>query len=219
MPTENPDEGLDGLPQFQEATTPPPARTTAPSDAPSTPTSGAQPTTPTRPPSAGAGETGPEKRATTSSPASSEPSPEVDEALEQLGEGIAHLAGLVANKATKRKDDRWLMLPDEAHAIGGALGRIGARQVPAELVDGDGGDLLTIGSVALGYTMRNLAGISADDMERLRLQQGHAPEERPIDVQPMQPQPAPPPQQGPAAPGAHDVDEPATQASPIIAQL
>jgi hypothetical protein len=219
MPKEIDEEGLDGLPEFQETTDPPgPLARMTGSAVPSTQVNEVPPTTPTRPPSAGAGETGPEKRATTSSPGSSKPDPELEQALEQFGSGVAHLAGMVANKAHCRRiralDEKWIMLEDEASTIGGALARIAGRQVPSELTEGDGGDLLVIGSVALGYTMRNLVGVSQEDIARF--ERGEMPIEARAQAPAEQPLPADP--HSPPAAGA-DVEQPATQASSIIAQL
>jgi hypothetical protein len=230
MPKEPQDGALDALPEFSQTTGPirddldPAVTTLGDSADPSIPKSPAQPTTPTRNrPGAGA-ETGHGPTGTTSSPASSE-AVDVDGSLEQLGAGLSHLVGLAANKVANRTamarghqpSQRWLMTDDEAAAIGGALGRLGANHVPEELESGDAGELLVIGSVAIGYTMRNLAGISAEDMARV--QRGEA-----IDVQPVQPQPQQAPQAAqqpvdPFVPPQDNVAEAATQADPIIAQL
>lgn len=213
------DEELEALPQFK--TPPNGTRTTDPPVDQSTPTSEAQRTIPTRPSHDGE-KTDPGRKDTSSSPGSSKPDPELQQALEQFGSGVANLAGFVANKAHCKRartlDDKWIMLDVEASTIGEALARIAGRQVPKELTEGDGGDLLAIGSVALGYTMRNLVGVSLDDIARF--ERGEMPIEAQAQEAPPPAQQAPPadPHSPPPAPSS-DVAPPATQASPIIAQL
>lgn len=231
MPKESQDETLDGLPQFAETTGPVREPDPSPSADPSTQTSPAQPTTQTRSRRQASAVTDPGPKGTTSSPASSEESIDVEQSLGELGAGLSHLAGMVANKTVNRAavakgrqpSPRWLMTEAEANSIGAALGRIGARQVPSELESGDAGDLLQIGSTAIGYVFRNVAGMSGEDLERA--QRG-----APIETQATQTQPAPQPAQQPVDPfvppapapssGAQEeLETPATQADPIIAQL
>jgi hypothetical protein len=153
-----------------------------PSGTPDQPTTSTQnpppPDEPTRPP-----------KTPPSSPTSIDP--EVDEALAGLGAGAFHVLGVMVNKAAQRRNHSntrlWLATEDEANAFGDALGRIAARRVPEELADGDGADLLVMGSVALGYGIRNGMGV-ADNDPRLT---GEAP---PAPAHSSEsPAPAPPP--------------------------
>lgn len=144
----------------------------------------------------------PETTSSTSSRAStarSDAAVEIDRTIVELFAGLAHLAGILANKIVRARthtDTRlWLMTDEEAQGLGEPLGRMSARRVPDQLVDGDGGDLLEAGAVALGYAMHNAVGISGADLEARR--RGDV-----IDVPsaPVAPPPAPaPPPPAPAA--------------------
>lgn len=154
-----PGEVLDDAPATPEdpppQTSPPPSRAEPPSEPRSPP--------PTEPP--------PSASEKTSSRASTdEATPDVAGELGGFFASIAKLASMLGNRATRAKrkveTDLWLMTDDEAFAIGAPFGRIAARRAPAELVEGDGPDLMAAGAATLGYAAHNLAGMSAADVER-----------------------------------------------------
>jgi hypothetical protein len=145
------------------------------------------------------------------------------------------------------KTKRWLMAEDEAGAIGSAVGLLATRRIPAELTEGDGEQVLGIAVVLIGYAVRNLLNVSPDELAAAsgggpvpatsypvpvpvaqQPAQGWptAPEHR-VQPQPAAPFPAPPPPPAPVpvapapriASGFDGIDEPASQASEVVAQL
>lgn len=135
---------------------------TSPGDAPQTTPPGASP-------GPSQGQPGPQSRPRTSSRTSTELPGEATEALAGVFTGLAELAGLGLNRATRRRDDRWLLTDDEATGLGDALSRIAARRIPEELIEEENGDLFTVGAITVGYGMRNLMGVTASDVERAKL--------------------------------------------------
>lgn len=155
MPETTEPEALGALPRFdQPSPLDPPTETVVEEEIPSRP----PPTTsipPKSPPE------GPQSaRSGTSSTASSEPPEDVAEAFVELGKGIAAVIGLIFNRVHRRLSGRdsqaWLMTEDECNAIGGALGSMAARRVPAEVAGGDGADAITAVGAALPYVARNV---------------------------------------------------------------
>jgi hypothetical protein len=155
----------------------------------------------------------------TSSPASTaEPPVDVAEAIGAFAESCAHLLGVFINKVVKvrrRSETRlWLMTADEAHNIGAPLGRIAARKAPAELVEGDGGDLLEAGSHFAGYAMHNALGVDGETMERA--QRGEVIDVPSTPVPPPAPANPPPPAPGRAAAGPRLETAPAEPGPPPV---
>lgn len=90
--------------------------------------------------------------------------------LEELGASALDVAGRVLNRLYRRRTQTesrlWLATEEEAEAFGAAAARIAQRHMPDELAeDGDPADALVLGSVALGYVLRNTAGIEAPGPE------------------------------------------------------
>jgi hypothetical protein len=90
--------------------------------------------------------------------------------LEELGASILDVAGRALNRIYRRRTQTssrlWLATQDETEAFGAAAARIAARHLPDELAeDGDPADGLVLGSVALGYVLRNTAGLEAPGPE------------------------------------------------------
>ncbi len=193
MPNQ-PDPGaLGGLPRFQDVD---PGELPPLTDEETSPGPEAPPTTsePPRHPPTGSAPPSTSTSSTTSSDA--EPAgprhelPEgVENGLEELATGAAHLAGIALNKLAQRRTRTetrlWLMTEDEARGIAGPLARMAARRAPEELVEGDGADLFEAGGHALGYGLRNVMGV--DDVELERRANGAPPTPRPA------PEPPPPP--------------------------
>lgn len=144
------------LPGFRPSTTPEedlhPDETT---QSPGPDTTSGQPTEDPSPP-AGAQRPASER----SSPVSI--SAELHDELENLTGGVFELAGVAINRLVKirsRSNTRlWLVTEEEAEDFGTAAARILERRVPEELAEGDGADVLIMGSVLLGYGMRNFSG-------------------------------------------------------------
>lgn len=94
--------------------------------------------------------------------------------LEELGASALDVAGRVLNRLYRRRTQTesrlWLATEEEAEAFGAAAARIAQRHMPEELAeDGDPADALVLGSVALGYVLRNTAGIEAPAPEGQQL--------------------------------------------------
>jgi hypothetical protein len=143
-----------------------------------------------------------------SSLGSIEPTAEALLAMEQLAGALAGMGGMVVNRVTRRSDARWLLTDEEAQLIGSVVGKMAARRAPAELVSGDGAEMLAIGSVTVGYLARNLLNLTPEDMARaVAAQQAEhaaaahaAPDPHTVpQAQPQQPQG---PRPGPAQPQA-----------------
>ena len=170
-----------------DATTPPPASFDQPNPNPreAGPDTGpADPSTPGSPLTDDFGADGPGRPV--------ELSPHLDDELGALGASLADVAGRIINRAyrarTKTESRLWLVTDEEAEAFGAAASRIAARRIPDELAEeGDASDALIMGSVALGYALRNFAGEAAPGPIPADWS-GTAPP-------PPSPQPAPPPDQ------------------------
>jgi len=76
--------------------------------------------------------------------------------------------GLAANRLYQRRtgdrSQRWLFTEEESQALAGAVGRITARRLPEQLVEGEGGDVLLIVGVTGGYLVRNALGVTEAQM-------------------------------------------------------
>ncbi len=169
--------------------------------------------------------TSPADQSTTSPPPEESPSPpeaapaaasdrsspvsisaELRDELENFSGGLFELAGLAANRVMQRRTHSntrlWIVTEEEAEDFGAAAGRILARRVPEELAEGDGADALIMGSVLLGYSMRNVSGqpaaIPANSELAAPPQARQAPAPQPGPTE--QEQPPPPSAAPPAAP-------------------
>lgn len=124
---------------------------------------------------------------------------ELEEELVYLTGGAFETVGAVLNRLERRRTRSatrmWLVSQEEAERFGTAAGRIAGRHIPDELKQGDGADLVIMGSVALGYVQGNLAG--RDDLERSG--QLPAPVQPPPPVAPASPRPVQPPAGTPVA--------------------
>lgn len=105
--------------------------------------------------------------------------------------------GVVVNRGYYRRTGeasrRWLFTEEEATALAGALGRISARRLPEQLVDGEGGDLFVIVGVTGGYLVRNALGITEAQMTAAAAAAGQVPspdQARPEPVRDPTPAPA-----------------------------
>lgn len=145
---------------------------------PPTPSQTREPSPP--PPSAPGTSTNPSSRTSTSEPSF------VDSVAHTGGEVTDALAfpavralGILANRTYVRRtldySDRWLFTEEESGALAGALGRIAARRLPEQLVEGEGGDLLVIVGVTGGYLVRNALGISEAQVQAATREEGAAP--------------------------------------------
>lgn len=226
MSTTNPDGTLDGLPEFGRPRGRDPYEEIDPDPShdadPSTPTSPPPSTSSTRPPITDPPTESPSTAKTTSS---SPVSSDVLEGFEQLGTAVAATSGIALNRLTQRRGRaphrRWLMTEDEAKGIGGAMGRLLAKRVPEELVDGDGGEVLELVTVGGAYLVRNALGVTDEEIDAANADGVPVSEVRP---NPFAPAPAAPPHQGPAPaptvfvtePADGDVEAPATHADPAI---
>lgn len=99
-------------------------------------------------------------------PPGAEISSYLDAELEELGASIFDIAGRALNRLYRRRTQTesrlWLATPEESEAFGAAAARIAERHMPEELAeDGDPADAMVMGSVALGYVLRNTAGEEA----------------------------------------------------------
>ncbi len=130
-------------------------------------------------------------------------SEELRDELENFSGGLFELAGLAVNKMMKARTHSntrlWLVTEDEAEAFAAPAGRIAARRVPEELQEGDGADALIMGSVLLGYGMRNLTGVTDEELAR---REGAVPAESWPAEQAAPPPPPPPPAPPPTTAGA-----------------
>jgi hypothetical protein len=177
-------------------------------DQPATSSPPMDPEPPSLPPAAPAAASG------RSSPVSI--SAELRDELENFSGGVFELAGLAANRVVQRRTHSntrlWLVTEEEAEDFGAAAGRILARRVPEELAEGDGADALIMGSVILGYAMRNVTGnVTQPPGEEL------APG---VAYQPPPPAPQPPPraaeQEAPSPPAAASPAAPVRAGSPVV---
>src|ERR1700691_1248688 len=77
----------------------------------------------------------------------------VEDELENLSGGLFELLGMVVNRfvkfRSKTETTLWLVTEEESDDFGEAAARLALRHIPDELTEGDGGDLLIMGSVAL----------------------------------------------------------------------
>lgn len=171
-----------------------------------------------RPDEAGSGKSGP----TPSSLGSI--SEELTDGLGNFGEAIFEVGGTALNKYFNKRNHTnstlWLVTDEEAEAFGNAAARIAARKVPEELQEGDPADAIIMASVLVRYGVRNITGLSREEMTG-------GPPPGPAGFNPQQAPPpptAPPPRQPPApaaAPTVHtgttlDGIEPATPPPPDV---
>lgn len=200
-PPASADDELGDLPGFKAPAEPLEEDHPDQATSPAGPSTTLPPPEETSPPAADPGDTRP-----SSTPVSI--SAELRDELENLTGGAFELAGLAANKFMQRRTRSntrlWIVSEDEAEDFGAAAGRILARRVPEELAEGDGADAVIIGSVVLGYAMRNIAGQPAPALpgEELRVQ---AP-----------PQPGPTAQEAPSPPAVAPPAAPARTGDPVV---
>lgn len=142
-------------------------------------------------------------------------SDELHAELENLTGGVFELAGVAINRVVKmrsRSNTRlWLVTEEEAEDFGTAAARILERRVPEELAEGDGADVLIMGSVLLGYGMRNAAGQAAPVPEGTEAPPSYA---GPPPASQPPPQSAEPPQAQPSA--AASPAAPVRAGSPVV---
>lgn len=125
--------------------------------------------------------------------------------LENFSGGLFELAGLAVNRVARARQKSntrlWLVTEEEAEDFGAAAGRIAARRIPDELKEGDGADALIIGSVLLGYGMRNVAGVTGPELDQATRPAPPLPDLA-AERQAAPPPPAPPATALPPGPGA-----------------
>lgn len=155
------------------------------------------------------------------SPASSSPaSTELANTLGALIASGARVLSMLPNRAIARRrrleTDLWLMTEEEAIAIGTPLGRIAARKAPAELIDGDGSDVVEAGAALITYAAHNAAGMSAADLERLQ-RGGPPPQAAPPPPEPSrEPEPAPAPSPQGRVDGVARAEGPPSGIPPVL---
>lgn len=192
--TEGPD--LEAVPGFAPVSPDDPAPADPPAPNPPASEDPGTTSTPTTPPPPPSPSTKPESSpSSTTSTEAGEPV-DVEGAVGQLGEGAAYLLGAGMNKAVKSRTGKntraWLMSEREAAAIGAPLARIALRRVPDEMTVGDAGDGLALAAGLIGYGLRNVFGMSPEQMAALEAQ-GPAPSPPAPAVTPPPPAPTPTP--------------------------
>lgn len=175
-PAESNAEGLAEVPGFRQPASPdqgPHPDELSPTPEPSATSSRSEAASPSSPTDA----PGDPSRSTTAStevpdlPPPPPPAPlsaELEEELENLAGGLFELGGMVMNRVSRARrpgipSRLWLVSEQEAEDFGAAAGRIAGRRVPEELKSGDGADVLIMGSVLLGYGMRNVSGVTVPE--------------------------------------------------------
>lgn len=186
-----------------EPESPDPTRSSPSSEAPPTPSP--TPTSPPPPPSGPASTTSPSSTASTSE----RPDPGAvgisagvgavgGEVVDAMALPLVQALGVLVNRTyTRRTGDyspRWLFTADESEALAGALGRITARRLPEQLVEGEGGDVFLIIGVTGGYLVRNAIGITEAQMAAAAASRDEGPGPAPASPPP----PAPPRADAPA---------------------
>jgi hypothetical protein len=185
IPEEDETADLEGeLPQFAQPSPSdlPPARPTPPPSSAAPAPSQAPPPSPSASPPPGPPRTA---GSTSSSTASFEA---VQDSLGDLIGGLFVIGAALLNrwevKRTKHETERWKPLPEEVEAMGEVGERVAMRHLPEELTEGETADALVATAVLLGYTARNVFGVTETE-----LMNGATPA--------PQRQPPPPPQQAP----------------------